>query len=114
MADKFDLKKLQDEMLAMIAESYISMRAVYTAFTPEAVGRICRGTSAGSPFRLFGADVLAYCHVHWGLDVMDLRNLFLEFPLFTADFIQAVEEVRAEDGDIGAARLRHSRRYVHA
>ena len=113
LAGNFGLKKLQDELLAGVAESYLKVRSAPTPWDREAIAYIYEHTTAGSPFRLFGIDALAYCYVYLGLDVVELRPLFVKFPELAGDFITAVKETRADGQDFQLTRARQRRRYVH-
>lgn len=112
MADKFLMKRLQDEVLTRIIDLYLITREGSSPFDPEAVAAIYRETKVGSPVRLFAVDALAYSFLYQGLDAVEMRPLFLEHPILAADFIEAIKGIHGEGEDFMTTRAKH-RRYLH-
>lgn len=112
MADKFFMKRLQDEVLTYIIDIYLITREDSSPFDPEAVAAIYRETTVGSPARLFAVDALAYSFLYQGLDAVEMRPVFLEHPILAADFIEAIKGIYVEGEDFMTTRAKH-RRYHH-
>lgn len=112
MADRFFMKKLQDEVLKCIIDLYLITREGSPPFAPEAVSAIYRETKVGSPIRLFAVDALAYSFMNQGLDAVEMRPVFLEHPIMAADFIEAIRGICGAGEDYMTVRARH-RRYNH-
>lgn len=112
MADRFFMKKLQDEVLKCIIDLYLITREGSPPFALEAVAAIYRETKVGSPIRLFAVDALAYSFMNQGLDAVEMRPVFLEHPIMAADFIEAIRGICGAGEDYMTVRARH-RRYIH-